>query len=166
VRFEWDESKSEANRRKHGITFEEACAVFGDPLHLSLLDRRFGYYEERWVTLGQTDAGGLVVVAHLYFDDAAEEVIRIVSARRATMSERKEYESGFGGEDGFELKEEYDFSRGVRGRFYQPNKRTTTIRLDDDIVLYFKKKAGEQKVGYQTLVNAALREYVNRHTRE
>ena len=64
----------------------------------------------------------------------------------------------------FTLKEEYDFSHGVRGRFYRPKKRTTTIRLDDDLILYFKKKASEKKVGYQTLVNAALREFVKDHT--
>jgi uncharacterized protein (DUF4415 family) len=65
--------------------------------------------------------------------------------------------------DEFHLETEYDFSRGIRGRFYRPTKRTTTIRLDDDIILFFKKKAGEKKVGYQTLVNAALREYVEEH---
>lgn len=63
----------------------------------------------------------------------------------------------------FELKEEYDFSKGVRGRFYHPYKKPTTIRLDDDIILYFKKIAGEQKVGYQTLMNSALREYIHNH---
>lgn len=68
--------------------------------------------------------------------------------------------------DSFELNQEYDFSRGVRGRFYRPAKKTTTIRLDDDIILYFKKKAGEKKVGYQTLVNAALRQYVQEHGTE
>lgn len=68
--------------------------------------------------------------------------------------------------DDSELKGEYDFSGGIRGRFYRPTKRATTIRLDDDILLYFKKKAGERKVGYQTLVNAALREYVNHHIAE
>ena len=65
--------------------------------------------------------------------------------------------------DEYELKKEYDFSEGVRGRFYSPKKRSTTIRLDDDVILYFKKKASEKKVGYQTLVNAALREYVHDH---
>ncbi len=65
--------------------------------------------------------------------------------------------------DEFDLKEEYDFSRGIRGRFYRPTKKTTTIRLDDDIILYFKKKASEKKIGYQTLVNAALREFVKDH---
>lgn len=63
----------------------------------------------------------------------------------------------------FEMAEEYDFSSGTRGRFYQPKKKSTTIRLDDDLILFFKKRAGEEKVGYQTLVNAALREYVSHH---
>jgi len=49
----------------------------------------------------------------------------------------------------------------IRGRFYNPHKKPTTIRLDDDVILYFKKKAGEQKVGYQTLMNSALREYIH-----
>lgn len=49
--------------------------------------------------------------------------------------------------DSFDLKKEYDFSRAMRGRFYRPSKKTTTIRLDDDVILYFKKKAGEKKVG-------------------
>jgi len=68
-------------------------------------------------------------------------------------------------EDTFEMAEEYDFSGGVRGRFYQPKKISTSIRLDDDIILYFKKKASESKTGYQTLMNAALRDYVGHHTK-
>ena len=69
-------------------------------------------------------------------------------------------------DDEYEMKPEYDFSGGVRGRFYRPRKRATTIRLDDDLILYFKKRAGEKKIGYQTLVNAALREYVQHHATE
>lgn len=65
--------------------------------------------------------------------------------------------------DDYEMKDEYDFSTGVRGRFHTPKKKSTTIRLDDDLILFFKKKAGEQKIGYQTLVNAALRDFVNHH---
>lgn len=60
----------------------------------------------------------------------------------------------------FELEKEYDFSKGIRGRFYRPKKVSTTLRLDDDILLYFKKLASEKKVGYQTLLNSALRDYV------
>jgi uncharacterized protein (DUF4415 family) len=49
------------------------------------------------------------------------------------------------------------------GRFHRSKERSTTIRLDEDLILYFKKKASEKKAGYQTLVNAALREYVHDH---
>jgi uncharacterized protein (DUF4415 family) len=66
-------------------------------------------------------------------------------------------------EESFEMRTEYDFSKGIRGRFYQPKKVSTSIRLDDDVILYFKKKAGEDKVGYQTLMNIALREFINQH---
>ncbi len=66
-------------------------------------------------------------------------------------------------EDAFELRPEYDFSIAVRGRFYNPKKISTSIRLDDDIILYFKKKASESKIGYQTLMNMALREYIVGH---
>lgn len=68
-------------------------------------------------------------------------------------------------EDTFELLPEYDFSRGIRGRFYNPKKVSTSIRLDDDLILFFKKKASEQKIGYQTLINMALREFINQHVR-
>lgn len=66
-------------------------------------------------------------------------------------------------EEVFEMDREYDFSGGTRGRFYRPVKKATSIRLDDDIVLFFRKKASEEKIGYQTLMNQALREYINRH---
>lgn len=73
--------------------------------------------------------------------------------RRIIMSNTKEREKF----DEYEMKDDYDFSGGVRGRFYKPKKVPTTLRLDDDIILYFKKKASEQKVPYQTLINAFLR---------
>ncbi|NOX16300.1 MAG: BrnA antitoxin family protein [Epsilonproteobacteria bacterium] len=59
--------------------------------------------------------------------------------------------------DDFEMKDNYNFSDGVRGRFYKPKKIPTTLRLDNDIILFFKKKASEEKVPYQTLINALLR---------
>ena len=59
--------------------------------------------------------------------------------------------------DEYEMLDDYDFSDGVRGRFYKPKKIPTTLRLDNDIILYFKKLASEQKVPYQTLINALLR---------
>jgi len=62
--------------------------------------------------------------------------------------------------DDFELKEDYDFSGGVRGRFYKPKKIPTTMRLDDDILLFLKKEASEKKIAYQTLINNLLREHM------
>ena len=62
--------------------------------------------------------------------------------------------------DEYELKDDYDFSGGTRGRFYKPKKVPTTLRLDNDIILYFKKKASEQKVPYQSLINALLRKEI------
>lgn len=59
--------------------------------------------------------------------------------------------------DDFEMLDDYDFSGGTRGRFYKPKKVPTTLRLDNDIILYFKKKASEQKVPYQSLINEFLR---------
>jgi len=93
MRFEWDPQKNETNKRKHGISFEEACEVFEDPLHIGLLDERFSYFEERWITIGRTSLARLVVAAHLYFDAEGEEIIRILSAREATSNERKQYEN-------------------------------------------------------------------------
>ncbi|PHQ89317.1 MAG: hypothetical protein COB42_07220 [Sulfurimonas sp.] len=59
--------------------------------------------------------------------------------------------------DEYEIKDEYDFTDGVRGRFYEPKKIPVSLRLDNDIVLFFKKLASEKKVPYQTLINALLR---------
>ncbi|MFW5712288.1 MAG: BrnT family toxin [bacterium] len=92
MRLEWDEHKNELNRRMHNISFETAVEVFHDPLHLSILDARFNYFEERWITLGASNDLLLLVVAHLYFTYQGEEVIRIISAREATANERRQYE--------------------------------------------------------------------------
>ena len=59
--------------------------------------------------------------------------------------------------DDYEMLDDYDFSGGVRGRFYEPKKIPVSLRLDNDVVLFFKKLASEQKVPYQTLINALLR---------
>ena len=61
--------------------------------------------------------------------------------------------------DDFELEADYDFSNGVRGRFYSAEKVSTTIRLDNDVVLLLKKQAAEKHIGYQTLINTILRDY-------
>ena len=92
MQFEWDENKNALNKTKHGVSFEEAQSVFNDPLHISKLDYRFSYFEERWITIGTTSNLELLVVANLYFSDDGEEIIRIISARHANSNERSIYE--------------------------------------------------------------------------
>ena len=95
VRFEWDETKNLSNRRKHGVSFEEACQVFLDPLYVSVQDRIEGG-ESRWQTLGLVEGVLLLTVAHTVReeleDGALVDVIRIISARHATRKERRRYE--------------------------------------------------------------------------
>ena len=90
--FEWDPKKSESNIRKHGISFDEARQVFNDPLHLSILDERFSYFEERWISVGRTAERRILVVVNLFFNEDGEEVIRIILAREPTSHERRQYE--------------------------------------------------------------------------
>lgn len=96
IRFAWDETKNRSNQRKHdGIAFEVAAQVFRDPLRLTRQDR-IEDGEERWQTLGVVHGVTVLLVAHTITEDDDEgepvEVIRIISARRATPRERKRYE--------------------------------------------------------------------------
>jgi hypothetical protein len=94
MHFEWDENKDRENIKKHGISFQEAQDIFDDPFHLSVLDKRFDYFEERWVTIGSTKEGRVIVTGHLYYlTERGEEVIRIITARKATKKEKEKYES-------------------------------------------------------------------------
>jgi len=64
--------------------------------------------------------------------------------------------------DEYEMLEDYDFSDGIRGRFYQPKKVPISMRLDNDILIFLKKQASEKKIAYQTLINNLLREYMQK----
>jgi uncharacterized DUF497 family protein len=95
IRFEWDKAKSLSNQRKHGVSFEDAILVFLDPLFVSVKDR-IEDGEERWRTYGEVDGYLLLMVAHTVREEVAVggpgEVIRIITARRATRKERQRYE--------------------------------------------------------------------------
>jgi uncharacterized DUF497 family protein len=92
MRFEWDERKNKANQKKHGLGFEEATFVFRDKRIISVLDDRYDYGEERWVSTGSLSEEVVVVVAHTVKEDGdGEEIIRIISARKATRQERRRY---------------------------------------------------------------------------
>jgi uncharacterized DUF497 family protein len=82
-----------ANRRKHGIGSEQAAMVFRDSLAVSIYDEDHSEAEERWITLGQTDHGPLMVVVYTYQAiSATDTAVRIISARRATANEQRDYE--------------------------------------------------------------------------
>ncbi len=91
--FEWDPSKALANQKKHGVTFERAASVFSDPNALSRYDDSHSQDEERWVTLGLDRSALLLVVSHTYQEvGQADLKIRIISARKATKTEIKQYQ--------------------------------------------------------------------------
>ncbi|SJM93829.1 conserved hypothetical protein [Crenothrix polyspora] len=72
-----------------------------------------------------------------------------------TLKQRAEF-------DDYELEEHYDFNEGIRGRFYNPRKIKTMLQLDDDVIFFLKKQAIEKHLSYQVLVNALLRDYMNK----
>jgi hypothetical protein len=88
--FEWDEKKAIANRRKHKVSFEEATTVFDDPFLATFPDAEHSGDERRYISIGASSRGRILVVVHT--DRGAN--IRIISCRKATPSERKEYEEG------------------------------------------------------------------------
>ncbi len=94
MRFEWDERKSRTNLAKHKVSFGLARLVFDDPQRLSLRDEREN--EERWLTLGLVKGTVVLVVAHTVREENDEEVIRIISARKASRRERERYEHPHG----------------------------------------------------------------------
>jgi len=89
MKFEWHSKKAEANLAKHGVSFEDASTVFGESLAGTIPDPLHSADEARFITVGHSAAGSLVVVVHA---DRGERA-RIISARVATSAERKRYES-------------------------------------------------------------------------
>ena len=90
--YEWDAKKAKGNRRKHGISFEDAATVFLDPLALTFPDPDHSGGEEREITIGRSRRQQVVFVSHCPRGDR----VRIISARKTTRGERKQYEEGIG----------------------------------------------------------------------
>jgi hypothetical protein len=89
MEFEWDAQKAASNVAKHGVTFAEAMTVFGDPLEVAITDPDHSEDECRFLSMGLSETGRLLVVAY----PEREERIRIINARGPTPRERKQYES-------------------------------------------------------------------------
>jgi uncharacterized DUF497 family protein len=88
VDYEWDEAKAASNLDKHGVSFEEAVTIFGDPLYIDFYDPDHSVDEHRYLILGQSTAGRLLIVSYTERD----EVVRLINAREVTSSERTAYE--------------------------------------------------------------------------
>jgi uncharacterized DUF497 family protein len=92
VTYEWDPEKGAANFKKHRVTFEEAASVFLDPAALTFWDPDHSEQEDREITIGRSARQRVLFIAHA----AREGRVRIISARRATRQERRQYEEGIG----------------------------------------------------------------------
>ncbi|MBI3813814.1 MAG: BrnT family toxin [Nitrospinae bacterium] len=91
--FDWDPNKAKANRKKHGIVFEQASPIFLDSRMIAVFDGEHSEHEDRWVTIGIDRNGILLVVVHTFQQvDADYCRIRIISARKATGKELKQYQ--------------------------------------------------------------------------
>ncbi len=88
MRIEWDENKNKVNIQKHGVDFRDAAYVFSDPFQLNIADEDHSDHEERWIVLGKNLNDTLLLVVHT---DRSHNVIRIISARKATKNEQKRY---------------------------------------------------------------------------
>jgi len=91
LRFEWDENKAALNSRKHGVRFDEATSVFADPLAVIFDDEEHSREETREILIGHSVLERLLLVS---FTQRGGDVVRIISARKATRKERRDYEEG------------------------------------------------------------------------
>jgi hypothetical protein len=89
MKFEWDAGKAASNLLKHGVSFTEAMTLFGDPLEVTIPDPDHSEGESRFVSIGRSAPGRLLVVAYT----EREGRVRLISAREATPKERSNYES-------------------------------------------------------------------------
>ena len=90
IKVVWSEKKNRQNIRKHKIDFDEAKTIFDDPLQISMSDPDHSFDELRFITIGMSEQNRLLIIAHTFLDDK----IRIITARKPTRRERKNYEEG------------------------------------------------------------------------
>jgi uncharacterized protein len=88
MEFEWDEAKAAANLTRHGVSFEEAQTIFDDPLYIDFYDPDHSQDEHRYIMIGLSQSGRLLIVSYTERDDT----IRLINARLVTRSEREAYE--------------------------------------------------------------------------
>jgi len=90
--FEWNEVKAAANALKHGVSFDLARTIFNDPFLVTVADLEHSEAEERWFSIGRAANGSLLSVAYLWSEVESATKIRVISARKATRTEIRQYE--------------------------------------------------------------------------
>ena len=176
MRFEWDERKNRANYAKHGVSFEVARLVFNDPWSITLADSGIHDDAPRWLTIGSAAGAAVLFIVHI-------RKIATMAKKSSALSQRaKPRRASANGtyavtrkmarelkvlaakpddeiDTSSDMPEIVDWQRAMVGKFYRPIKQPVSIRLDADVVAWFK--GSEPK--YQTAVNRVLRDYMLSH---
>lgn len=94
LNLEWDPDKAKKNLRKHGVTFGQGATVLLDPVAINLYDEEHSREDDRWITLGRSSQGDILVVVHTFDEQSDGNVaVRMISARQATKREKQRYEA-------------------------------------------------------------------------
>lgn len=93
IKFTWDDNKNNINKKKHGLSFEEAKEVFGDENAILFDDPDHSLEEDRFLIIGMIKSAKVCIVSHCYRDD--DSTIRLISAREATKNEKRIYQEGW-----------------------------------------------------------------------
>jgi len=177
--FLWDDDKAASNERRHGVSFDVALVAVNDPLSQTLHDLDHSEHEDRWFTIGHDHNGALLVVICACDEHEGGGLkVRIISARRATKSERLRYETekyfirepdtvaedstvkkiAKSYADMDELPPDFDFSKGEVGKFYRENAVIHfPVYLDPEVLEFFSRRAHEQYLNIETLLNQILK---------
>jgi uncharacterized DUF497 family protein len=173
--FLWDDEKAEVNQRRHGVSFDAAIIAFNNPLSQILHDLEHSEREDPWLTIGHDHDGTLLMVIYTCDEHEAGGLnVRIISARRATKSERLRYENEKyfkrepdtalesstvkNYEDMDELPPDFDFSRFGPNKFYHENAVIHfPVYLDPEVLRFFSKKAHDQHLNTEDLLNQILK---------
>jgi hypothetical protein len=129
------------------VAFEEAMNVFGDPLACSILDPDRGAGEERWITLGQTSTGNLLLVVHTWVDIDSERSAVRIPKRGSPVSRGSNT-----------MRDEYDFSNAERGKFHRADALLVPpVHLEAEVLAFLRARAEARGVSLSELVNALLK---------
>ena len=156
MEFEWDPAKAAANLKDHGVGFTEAMTIFGDPFELTIADPDHSESESRFLSIGASATGRLLVVAYTARNERAAHGSSVHVRQRLGNEGNMRPQSH--PNDSEDMRPEYDFSQGVRGRHYEAYRAgTNVVFLDADVAQAFPDSAS---------VNQALRLLVKLAKRE